>query len=147
VLDETNNSPSTDYAVFSQAGTIIGSIRRNASTAAVQYLTTSDQRLKTDLGLAADLTALRSLRVHDFTWKSDPSRPDRGVFAQEAHDVTPRGITPGSTGDDLSTPWQAEKAAYVPDLIVGWQQHDAEISALQAAITALQAEIAALKAK
>jgi hypothetical protein len=140
VLDETANTSATNYAVFSQAGTAIGSIQRVGSTAVVAYNTTSDRRLKDDLGPATDLTGLRGLQVRDFAWKSDGT-VDRNVFAQDAYAVLQRGVTPGTDGDDLSKPWQIEKAAYVPDLIVGWQQHDAELAALRAELAALSSRL------
>jgi hypothetical protein len=123
------------------AGAEQGRIQATNSTTTA-YLTTSDARLKHDRGIATDLSGLRALVVHDFTMTDDPTQtPDRNIFAQEAYAVLRRGITPGSDGDDLSQPWLAEKAAYVPDLIVGWQQHDATLRTLAARLAQLEARI------
>ena len=106
----------------------------------VTLTTASDQRLKTDLGIAQDLSSLRAITIHDFAWKADGSR-DRGVFAQDAYAFYPRAI---SVGDDtlkdgqLANPWQAAYSKFVPDLIVGWQQHDTLIDQLAARIAALE---------
>jgi hypothetical protein len=47
--------------------------------------------------------------------------------------------TDATTEDgSLAQPWMTDYSKFVADLIVGWQQHDA-------AITALRAEVAALR--
>lgn len=128
-----NDNATTSGATFAQfaiAGTAIGSITRVGATSAVAYNTTSDERLKLDQGLATDLGVLRALRVHEFVWRSDGS-PGRGLFAQETYAVTRRGVTPGSESD-LSRPWQMDYLAFLPDLIAGWQEHDARLKRLEA---------------
>jgi hypothetical protein len=105
----------------------------------VTYGTTSDRRLKVDGGLATDVAALRAVAVHDFTWTTD-GRADRGVFAQDAAAVFPRAIVAGSDetteGGSLAHPWMTDYSKFVPDLIVGWQQHDAAIAEIRAALAA-----------
>jgi hypothetical protein len=111
-----------------------GNIAQTGATS-VSYSTTSDARLKDDLGAAMDLAALRAVVVHDFTWKADGAR-DRGVFAQDAHALYPRAVVPGTderTMDGaLARPWMTDYSKFVPDLIVGWQQHDAAIAEFRA---------------
>jgi hypothetical protein len=118
-------------------GGIAGQIQQTGPTSCA-YQTTSDARLKHDDGRAADLAALRAVVIHDFTWKADGIR-DRGVFAQEAHALYPRAVSPGTddTTDDghLKQPWMTDYSRFVPDLIVGWQQHDAELAELRALLT------------
>ncbi len=132
---------------YNSTGGTAGSIQ-HTSASGVTYSTASDMRLKEDLGLASDLSGLRALRVHDFRWKDDDDRIDRNVFAQEAYTALPgRGAQPGrlSSGaldlnpEIITGTWMVEKAGYVPDLIVGWQQHDATIQSLAARIAALEA--------
>ena len=106
-----------------------GSITRVAQTAVVTFNTTSDERLKTDMGIATDTSVLRALKIHDFTWKENGVR-GIGVFAQEAHKVWADPITVG--GDDPKTkPWGAGYSTYVPHLIVGWQDHERRLQALE----------------
>lgn len=127
-------------AFYNSTGAGIGTVSQ-ASATSVAYNTSSDQRLKTDGGLAEDLTALRAVRVHDFTWTAE-GIPDRGIFAQEAHAVFPRAVTPGT--DDrtdhgvLARPWGTDYSKFVPDLIVGWQQHEAALAELRAALATLK---------
>jgi hypothetical protein len=122
------------------AGAACGYIAQTGALT-VAYSTNSDQRLKVDDGRASDLAALRAVVVHDFTWKAD-GRRDRGVFAQEAHAHFPRAVTEGTdeitdTGA-LVFPWGADYSKFVPDLIAGFQQHDAELAALRAAFATLK---------
>jgi hypothetical protein len=107
---------------------------------AVAFTTGSDARLKDDRGRHTDPDVLRRTVIHDFVWKSD-GRPGRGVFAQEAHLVAPFAVTVGTdeVDDDgkLVQPWGVDYSKYVPDLITGWQYHDAVIDDLRAQVVAL----------
>lgn len=116
-----------------------GSIDFNRVGVAVRYNTTSDQRLKDDIGLATDNTILRQLRVHDFIWKETGAEA-RGVFAQEAYSIAPFAIVPGRDNADgsIKTPWQANYPGFIPYLISGWQEHDTRIAALEAEVKALK---------
>jgi hypothetical protein len=126
------------YLINSSAG-VAGTISHTGATT-VAYNTTSDARLKDDAGPATDLAALRAVVVHDFTWTGE-GRRDRGVFAQEAAQVFPRAITAGTDArtaeGHLAAPWMTDYSKFVPDLLVGWQQHDAAIADLRAAVAAL----------
>ncbi len=123
----------TFIAFFNSANAVAGSIAQTAATTVV-YGTTSDARLKHDAGRATDVAALRAV-VHEFTWRADGVR-DRGVFAQEAHDLYPRAVTVGTdertVDGSLARPWQTDYSKFVPDLIVGWQHHDAALAELRA---------------
>jgi hypothetical protein len=134
----------TQINFVNSAGTQAGSIQQNAATTVV-YNTTSDRRLKDDGGVACDLSALRGVVVHDFTWKADGVR-DRGVFAQDAYAWFPRAVSPGddatTASGDLAHPWMTDYSKFVPDLIAGWQQHDGTLDALSARVRAIEAVIA-----
>jgi hypothetical protein len=134
-LTNLNTNNAMNFMVFTNsAGGIAGTIGQTGATS-VNYGTTSDLRLKTDHGRATDLSALRAVVVHDFTWTAD-GMSARGVFAQEVHPVFPRAITAGTdetTADGhLARPWMTDYSKFVPDLIVGWQQHAAELADLRA---------------
>jgi hypothetical protein len=125
-------------AFVNSVGGLAGAITQTGATT-VAYGTTSDARLKADAGPATDLTALRAVVIHDFAWRADGVR-DRGVFAQEAHAHYPRAIIAGTderTADgSLARPWLTDYSQFVPDLIVGWQQHAVAIAELRAALAA-----------
>jgi hypothetical protein len=120
-----------------------GGINQNGATG-LTFATTSDARLKTDEGRAQDLRALRAVVVHDFVWTPD-GRRDRGVFAQEADQVFPRAVVVGTdeTTDTgaLARPWMTDYSKFVPDLIVGWQQHDAALEEIRALLATVKGEI------
>jgi hypothetical protein len=123
---------------YNSAGAIAGYISQTGAST-VAYITSSDARLKTDRGRATDLAALRALVIHDFEWTAD-GIPDRGIFAQEAHALYPRAVVPGTDdrteGGDLARPWGTDYSKFVPDLIAGWQAHEAELAALRARLDA-----------
>jgi len=129
-LNDSASGSGVIFQYFGIAGVPIGNIARVGATSVVAYNTTSDQRFKNDKGIAKDLTGLRAVVVHDFAWKASGTG-DRGIFAQEAYRVFPRAITPGDD-HDVQRPWMADYSKFVPDLIVGWQQHDARLAALEA---------------
>jgi len=151
-IGTTTNSPTGSFIGFYNAANALqGTIGSpNANTTA--YNTTSDERLKNDQGAHTRDAAggvLRDTVIHDFTWKADGS-PGRGVFAQEAMTVAPFAVSPGTDetlpDGQLRRPWAVDYAKYVPDLIVGWQAHEATIAALVATVAALEARLAALEA-
>ena len=135
-----NTTGSMYQAGFYNPNGFVGSITSVGSTTA--FNTASDQRLKRDRGVATDTRVLKQTVVHDFNWLVD-NTPGRGVFAQEAVTVAPFAVTVGT--DPRIRPWSVDYSKYVPDLIVGWQQHDALVSALSARIETLTARIEALE--
>jgi hypothetical protein len=124
---------------FLNANNVVGQIITSGS--ATSYNTASDARLKTDRGIARDTSILERTEIHDYEWIADGT-PARGVFSQDAHKVAPFANMPGTDERDdegrLVRPWSTDYSKYIPDLIVGWQQH-------AAALAAIRAELAALK--
>lgn len=118
----------TYYSGFAYNGAWIGSITQNGTTA-VSYNTTSDARLKTNLGVAKT-SRIPDLVVHDFVWKSDGSLA-RGVFAQEAFEAVPEAVKKGDDGEEVTDAWQVDYSKFVPDLIV-------EVQALRARVAELE---------
>jgi hypothetical protein len=141
-IGSTNAANVLTYVGFvNSASGIAGSITQTGAST-VSYGTSSDARLKSDEGRAQDVSALRQLVIHDFTWKADGVK-DRGVFAQEAYPLFPRAVIQGSdatTPDGtLTQPWMTDYTKFIPDVIAGWQAHDASISDLLARVAALEA--------
>ena len=117
------------------SGTSVGSISYNGS--ATLYNSTSDQRLKTDLGQVTLTNVIDETIVHDFVWKTDGTQ-SRGVFAQEAHKVIPQAVKVGDDGEEVEDAWGVDYSKYVPDLIVYCQQLNAEIQSLKAEVATLK---------
>jgi hypothetical protein len=141
VIQNTNPANALTMMAFcNSAAGVAGTITQSGASA-VAYNTSSDARLKDDAGRATDVAALRAVVVHDFAWKAD-GRTDRGVFAQDAHAVFPRAVSVGTdetTADGtLVHPWMTDYSKFVPDLIVGWQHHDAELAELRALLATVK---------
>ncbi len=142
-LDDSAGAVGANFIRFMVASSIIGSIDRVGATSAVAYSTTSDVRLKRDRGVVKSTDILARTIIHDFEWIADGTT-GRGVFAQEAFTVAPFAVarkTDDTRGADglPRHPWGVDYSKFVPDLIVGWQQHDATIQSLTARIAALEA--------
>jgi hypothetical protein len=132
---QTTYGSSTSFAVFvNSGGGTAGNIYQSAGTT-VNYNTSSDARLKQDIGVATDTSVIDNTIIHDFTWKAD-SRVDRGVFAQEAYEVKPSAVGIGkddlTESGELLQPWSVDYSKYVPDLIVYCQQLNKRIQQLEA---------------
>jgi hypothetical protein len=130
-------SADADTEVFvtfarSSAGTVIGTIDQN-STTGVRYNTTSDARLKSDVGLAErdGLDTIDSVTVRRYM-REDGSQ-HVGMFAQELAEAIPNAVTHG--GDDPHRkPWMTDYSNenIVGNLILSVQQLRREMAALKA---------------
>lgn len=129
--------------------------------------TTSDKRLKNDLGyVSVELsTDLLSLPVHKFNYKDDNTKKlYTGLFAQDVRDVLVKynihsqGMlqihNPKLEKDylDPSTPEENVKYGldyeeFIPHLIKGWQIHEYQINKLKEENKRLQKELDDIKAK
>ena len=123
-----------------RAGITVGSI--SVTNSGTTYGVSSDARLKIDRGVVTHTDVLRRTTVRDFDLIVGGART-RGVFAQEAYQIAPFAVAVGTDeikDGHLAKPWQVDYSKYVPDLIVGWQQHDATITQLAARIAALESQ-------
>ena len=118
---------------FYYAGAAQGSIVLN--DASVAYNTSSDKDLKDHIMVATSTDVLRLTVVNDFYWKANGQKA-RGVYAQDAYLVFADAVTVGdcsiNTDGNKKNPWSVDYSKYVPDLIVGWQDHDAKMNDLLA---------------
>lgn len=111
-----------------------GTITVNAGGNGVVYNTTSDSRLKSDVGALdpADVeAALLGLRVRRFVWDDDPDAVECvGLFAQETAEHVPDVVTPG--GDNPYTdPWSIDLAGLVPRLLAQVQYLTGRVAELE----------------
>lgn len=127
----------------------VGYIQTTAS--ATTYATTSDERMKDDLGLYKEINVIDKLIIHNFKWKHTGAM-DRGVFAQEAYEVCPYAVSVGTdeiceeTGHFVR-PWGVDYSQFVPDLIVYVQDMKKTIKEQQALIEQLSERLNKLEAK
>jgi hypothetical protein len=136
---ETNGTTGSVYYAVQvyNSGSSVGGLYWNGTNTVV--LATSDQRLKTDLGVVKNTDVIANTIIHDFTWKSTGTQ-DRGIFAQEAVKIIPSAIKAGDDGDEITDKWEVNYSKYIPDLIVTCQQLMIKVSDLTTRLAALEAK-------
>jgi hypothetical protein len=130
-------------------GSEIGAVRQITSNS-VDYNTTSDIRLKTNIQpTTKGLTDLMQIEVKDYRYKDDPAKLQTGFIAQQVYEHYPNAVTPG--GEDVKTnPWMMDYGKMTPLLVKAVQEQQAQIEELKAQNEALQNkvyEVDALKAQ
>ena len=141
ISDDTRVGAGNDGVMnFLRAGVQVGNIGTTATT--TSYNTSSGKDLKDFIRVAVSTDVLKNTVINDFTWKADGSL-DRGVFAQDAMSAKPSAVVVGDdTLDETGKPkqaWLVDYSKYVPDLIVGWQDHERRFTALKAEFDAYKA--------
>ena len=113
------------------------------TTAAVQYNTTSDYRLKQDVATLTDsITKLKQLNPVHFKWKDMPSVESDGFLAHEVQTVVPSAITGEKDALDKDgniEPQQIDIGGLTPLLTSALQEAIAKIETLEAKVAALEA--------
>lgn len=110
------------------ADAVIGSISQ--STTAVSYNTTSDIRLKNDLGIK-NTYVVDKIKIHDFEWKTSGGKAS-GVFAQELYELIPDAVHKGIDKDDtIVKPWSVDYSKLIPEMIVYIQSLEKRIIQLE----------------
>lgn len=140
------------YVSFRNTNTEIGSITRNAATSAVLYNTSSDYRLKNDMGPIEDgLDRLRHLKPRRVIWKDDPTETEVDAFlAHEVAEVVPDAVTGakdavaeqdnedlGLTAGDI-IPQQLDATRLIPLLVAAVQDLTAQVTELRLELDALK---------
>jgi hypothetical protein len=136
VLGSTASSPSGTFnrngtgnvVVFYNSGTTAGRVNIN-SASTVQYITSSDVRLKENI-VDAPAGNIDAIRVRSFDWKADGSHQTYGMVAQELVDAAPEAVSQGDTEDDM---WGVDYSKLVPMMIKEIQDLKAEVAALKGA--------------
>jgi hypothetical protein len=130
VLNETANTSSSGFIVFAESGTSIGSISRVATTSAVAYNTTSDQRLKSNIENANPiLEKLIQVKVRQYDWTEGQIHQDYGFIAQEIEPILSGVVTKGNTEKDM---WQLDYSRLTPHLVKAIQELSEKVTALEA---------------
>lgn len=131
----------SNFASFLVAGgTVIGSISK-ASNTTIAYNTSSDSRLKTDVGSWSGTAIINALVPRKFIWNTDEAAgADFGFFAQEANEVFPRMVTPGIDNADgsIKTPWSVDYSKITPVLVKAIQELKAELDQAKTEIQLLK---------
>jgi hypothetical protein len=113
------------------------------STAAVQYVTSSDYRLKQDVVTLTDsITKLKQLNPVHFKWKDMPSVETDGFLAHEVQTIVPSAIIGEKDAVDKDgniEPQQIDTSKLVPLLVAALQEEISKREALEARVAALEA--------
>ena len=137
----TGSSSGNRFGGFKYAGTLIGTITQNGTTA-VAYNTTSDYRLKENVQpLSGALARVAALKPCTYTWKSAPDEIGEGFIAHELAEVCPQAVTgeKDAVDEDGNAKYQSIDTSFlVATLTAAIQEQQALITALTARITALE---------
>lgn len=122
-----------------------GSIDYNRAGGVVRFNTTSDANLKTLIGdapSAKSLEILRGVKMREWFWNADATKkPQIGPLAQELLEVYRGAVSVGGDEDRYDgglfvekkyRPWGVDKTAFVNHLVVGWQDLDRRLAAVEA---------------
>jgi hypothetical protein len=150
--EETDGGSGAGFFIMRKSGgSTIGQIKRNGTADEVQYVTTSDYRLKENVNYDFDATTtLKKLKPCEFNWISDEKNTTiTGFLAHEVQEVYPHAASGEKDAMETYTdsdgkeqtrinPQGIEKSDLVPLLTKALQEQQATIEALTARITALE---------
>jgi hypothetical protein len=140
-IADTNNTTNFVFVGFYNGSTNIGAILRNGATSAVQYLTSSDYRLKENVQpMTGALEKVAALKPVTYTWKADGSLSN-GFIAHELQSVIPDCVSgeKDAVDADGNPQYQGIDTSFLVATLT------AAIQELKAIVDAQGAEIAALK--
>ena len=133
----TDNGSGAGFLVCRKSdGSTIGQVARNGTSDAVQFLTTSDYRLKENVSYDFDATTqLKQLRPCTFTWINDESNTThQGFLAHEVQEIVPHAVNGIKDAVDENGNIEAQsidKTDLVPLLVKTIQELEARITALE----------------
>jgi len=123
----TGANTATQVQFLNAAGSTVGSI--TSTSAATAYLTSSDQRLKTNI-VDAPAGNIDQIKIRSFDWKSDGSHNTYGVIAQELLEVAPYAVHQPANPDEMMG---VDYSKLVPMMIKEIQSLKAEVATLKGA--------------
>lgn len=132
IMTVDGGTSSNNSAQFKNANGVVGSIVTSGSSTA--YNTTSDKRLKEDIGSFDGLAIVNALNPREFSWKADNTK-DIGLYAQEVLEVLPNAVS-GSEEEH----YQLDYSKIVTPLIMALKQQQEQINNLQAEVEKLKGE-------
>jgi hypothetical protein len=142
-LSVANGQPFVKFLKTTNS-TEVGSIAFAAgSTNSIVYNTTSDYRLKNDLGpIVGAVARVRRLRPIRITWKGDEDDGEQdALIAHEVDEVVPEAVTGTKDAVDAEgniTPQQIDHSKLVPLLVAAVQELSAKVEGLEAELAILK---------
>ena len=94
-FNDKDGASSARYMAFLREGTLIGQIQRNGTNDAINYVTSSDYRLKDGVVNKTDgIEKVKLLKPRKFYWKSNTDKTlVDGFVAHEVSDIVPEAIS------------------------------------------------------
>ena len=149
---ETDGGSGAGFFVMRKSGgSTIGQIKRNGTADEVQYVTTSDYRLKENVNYDFDATTtLKKLKPCEFNWISDEKNTTiTGFLAHEVQEVYPHAASGEKDAMETYTDSDGkeqtrveaqgiEKSDLVPLLVKSLQEALTEIDTLKTKVAALE---------
>ena len=119
---------------FGRSSTVVGSVQ--VTTTATAYVTSSDQRLKTNIAPAGSaIQSILDFPVDQFDWISSGEHQDFGAVAQKAINVIPEMVTIPVDPEEM---WGIDWSKAVPRLIKTVQEQQNLIDSLESRLAALE---------
>ena len=141
IKDTVDQSSARFIGFINGSGTAIGGIDRVTTTNAVQYLTSSDYRLKDNVQpMAGALAKVQVLKPCTYTWK-EGGETDEGFIAHELQEVFPSAVSGSKDAVDAEGKpvYQGIDTSFlVATLTAAIQEQQAIITSLTDRITALE---------
>ena len=138
-----------EFMMFQKQGTTIGFIGAVANSNSINYSTTSDYRLKTDLHDYSGLNLVNKIKTYDYAWKSDNSRM-YGVMAHELQEVVPYAVSGEKDAIDKAgkiLPQAVDYSKLTPILVKAIQEQDLKLKEQQLQIEALMKRLELIESK
>ena len=144
---ETDGGSGAGFLICRKSdGSTIGQVKRNGTADEIQYVTTSDYRLKENVNYDFNATTtLKKLKPCEFNWISDENNTTiTGFLAHEVQEVYPHAASGEKDAMETYTdsdgkeqtriePQGIEKSDLVPLLVKTIQELEARITALESA--------------
>ncbi|MBU0727855.1 tail fiber domain-containing protein, partial [Patescibacteria group bacterium] len=123
---------------YSGSSNRVGSICADSGSS-VEFYTTSDQRLKTNIvDLSNGLDLVMKMKPRVFEWKSELGISQMGFIAQELYEVMPRAVIGNPDSDVNENPMSVTYAKLTPVLTAAIQDQQKIIEGLEARIAELE---------
>ena len=116
----------------------IGQVARNGTSAAVQFLTSSDYRLKENINYDWNGTEkLKQLKPAQFNFINNGDETVEGFIAHETDSIAPYAVVGEKDGEEMQS---MDYGRITPILVKAIQEQQEQIEALQAEINTLKGE-------
>ena len=137
-LAASNPNASAYYVAFQRAGTTTAG-RISGTGTGVQYVTTSDARLKTNFKeVDGALEMISRINPRWYEFKEDLGKQEMGFLAQELQKVYPQAVSGDENSDPTTDPMMVDYSRMTPLLTAGIQELEEKVNALEAENAALK---------